>query len=165
MKIIDDLLPTQDLKEIQNIMLGSNFPWYYNNTIDYPEQIGRFQFVHGIYRDDRPASSFYDDWLEKFIKPAVGNNFMMVRVKANLSTKTSKIVENEFHIDDPTKKPLTTAIFYLNTNDGYTKFKDGKKVKSRENRLVKFPVAKEHKGSSCTDENVRVVINFLYMEL
>ena len=110
-------------------------------------------------------STFYDEWYEKFIIPVIGKNSVMDRMKANLLTKTPSFIENEFHVDDPTKKPFTTAIFYLNSNNGYTKFKDNTKVESKENRLIRFPVAKEHTGSSCTDENIRVVINFLYMEI
>ena len=165
MKIIDDFLSEEDLKRLQDVMLSPDFPWYYNSTIDYKDEKGKFQFIHAIYRWNRPLSNFYGDWYEKLIKPVIGDNTIIERIKANLLTKTTHIVENEFHVDDPTKKLSTSAIFYLNSNNGYTKFKDGTKVKSIENRLVKFPVAKEHTGTSCTDENVRVVINFHYIEL
>ena len=165
MKIIDDFLPQEDLKEIQNTMLGPDFAWYYNPSIDYIEEEDKFQFVHMLYGYNRPQSNFYDEWYEKFVIPVIGNNSTIHRIKANLLTRTSNIVENEFHTDGSTKKPFTTAIFYLNSNNGYTKFKDGKKVESLENRLIRFPVRKEHTGTSCTDKKVRVVINFLYMEL
>ena len=165
MKVIDDFLPHEDLKEIQNIMFGPDFAWYYNDAVDYQGQVGRFQFVHNLYRYNRPMSTFYDEWYEKFIIPVIGKNSVMDRMKANLLTKTPSIIENEFHVDDFTKKPFTTAIFYLNSNNGYTKFKDNTKVESKENRLIRFPVSKEHRGSSCTDKKVRVVINFLYMEV
>jgi len=173
LEIIDDFLPQGDLKEIQDAMFGPDFAWYYNQSIDgldnppidYKEQEDKFQFVHVFYRHNRPMSIFYDKWYEKFVIPVIGNNSIIYRIKANLLTRTLNIVENEFHTDGPTKKPFTTAIFYLNSNNGYTKFKDGKKVESQENRLVRFPVGKEHAGTSCTDKKVRVVINFLYMEI
>ena len=59
-------------------------------------------------------------------------------------------------------KQSTTSIFYMNTNNGYTKFEDGTKIESVANRLVSFPSNMKHKGSSCTDEKIRVVINFNY---
>ena len=61
-------------------------------------------------------------------------------------------------------KHWTTAIFYLNSNNGYTEFEDGTKVESVANRFVSFPSTLKHRGTSCTDENVRVVINFNYFK-
>ena len=94
------------------------------------------------------------------------------RIKANLLTRTSTIVENEFHTDIGTlvKKPeklaqWTTSILYINTNNGYTKFEDGTKVESVANRLLTFPANMKHAGTSCTNERVRVVINFNYFKL
>ena len=57
-----------------------------------------------------------------------------------------------------------TSIFYVNTNDGYTKFKDGTKVKSIANRMLTFPANMKHCGTSCTNERRRIVINFNYFE-
>ena len=59
-------------------------------------------------------------------------------------------------------KQWTTSIFYINTNNGYTKFKDGTKVESIANRMITFPANMEHCGTSCTDKNIRIVINFNY---
>ena len=101
------------------------------------------------------------------------------RIKANLLTKTPNIIENEFHVDmgrvykdgveidssgghKKLLKQSTTSIFYVNTNNGYTKFEDGTKIESVANRLVSFSSNMKHKGTSCTDEKIRVVINFNY---
>ena len=56
--------------------------------------------------------------------------------------------------------PSSTSIFYMNTNNGYTKFEDGTKVESVANRMVTFPANMKHAETSCTDEKIRVVINF-----
>ena len=90
------------------------------------------------------------------------------RAKANLITKTPNIVENSYHIDmlflksEKKIKQWTTSIFYINTNNGYTEFEDGTKVESVANRMVTFPGNIEHRGTSCTDKKIRVVINFNY---
>ena len=55
-----------------------------------------------------------------------------------------------------------TAVFYINTNNGWTEFKKGGKVKSVANRIVIFDSKLEHSGVTCTDENKRVVMNFNY---
>ena len=86
------------------------------------------------------------------------------RIKINLQTQTSKIIENEFHTDihEESDDGWLTAILYMNTNNGYSKFEDGTVVESVANRMVTFPAKRRHKGSSCTDEKRRVVINFNY---
>ena len=61
-------------------------------------------------------------------------------------------------------KQSSTSIFYVNTNNGYTKFEDGTKVESVANRMVTFPSNMKHTGTSCTDERIRVVINFNYFK-
>jgi hypothetical protein len=59
-------------------------------------------------------------------------------------------------------KNSKTGIFYINTNNGYTKFKNKKLIKSEENKLIFFDSSKEHTGTTCTDELFRIVINFVY---
>jgi hypothetical protein len=57
-----------------------------------------------------------------------------------------------------------TAIFYLNTNDGYTIFeKDGEKIDSLENRMLIFDSSERHSGTNCTDQKYRAVINFNFI--
>ena len=87
------------------------------------------------------------------------NYNQMRRVKANLVTKTNEIVEHGYHTDYDTG---TTGVLYMNNCNGYTKFKNGEKVLSEENKYVEFNSNLEHTGSSCTDEKRRVVINFNY---
>ena len=98
------------------------------------------------------------------------NLLALTRIKANLFTRTSTIVENEFHVDitdlsEETQKQWTISIFYMNTNNGYSEFEDGTKVESVANRMVTFPANVKHTGTSCTDEKTRVVINFNYFAL
>ena len=56
-----------------------------------------------------------------------------------------------------------TAIFYLNSNNGYTLFKDDTRVFSQENRLCLFNGHIEHAGASCTNAKRRVVLNINYI--
>ena len=88
----------------------------------------------------------------------------LVRAKFNLLHRTDKIIEHQPHIDIPNPPDnLKTAILYLNTNNGYTKFEDGNKVLSEENRLVIFDGKLKHWGStnSCS-EPYRIVFNLNY---
>ena len=48
------------------------------------------------------------------------------------------------------------------SNNGYTYFEDGQKVQSQENRAVIFSGDLLHAGTSCTDTDLRVVLNIDY---
>ena len=66
-----------------------------------------------------------------------------------------------FHVDVPWN--CMTGIYYVNSNDGYTEFKEsGTKVESVANRMVTFPSQTLHSGTSCTNATRRIAINFVY---
>ena len=171
-KIEDNYLQSFEFEEIYEAMVGViEFPWYYNNFVDYQVNgkdgdVRNFQFTHMFYLNSTPT----DDESIIFIIPILRmlTPITLVRVKANLLTRTPKIVENEFHVDvgiaEKKLEQLTTSILYINTNNGYTEFEDGTRVKSVANRMVTFPANMKHRGTSCTDENIRVVINFNYFK-
>ena len=168
MKIEDNFLEQKVFYELKSLLMGVNLPWYYNPIIDSADDIDKFQFVHRFYEDFSPRSEFIGQMnpILDIIKP-----ISLCRIKANLLTRTSNIIENLFHVDignlenSPEKlKQWTTSIFYVNTNDGYTKFEDGSVVESVANRMVTFPADMKHTGTSCTDEKRRIVINFNYFE-
>ena len=162
--VIDNFLEIQSFQNLQNIMFGKDFCWNYNEGIDYSDEEGdKFQFTHTFYKTDTGPVFFQYGMLSNVfnkIKPKE-----IYRIKANLLTKTPEIEVNTFHndIDDLGIVPWTTSILYMNTNNGYTEFENGAKVESIENRMVVFPAEMKHRGTSCTDEKVRVVINFNYL--
>ena len=165
---IDDFLDQKEFDELQTLMMSSNFAWFYNDGIDYKNEItDKFQFTHIFYRHDSPHSELHVQL--KFILEKL-NPISIYQIKANLLTKTPNIIENTFHSDlenilpEEKQKQWTTSIFYVNTNNGYTKFEDGTKVESIANRMITFPTNMKHTGTSCTDENTRVVINFNYFK-
>ena len=57
---------------------------------------------------------------------------------------------------------MTTVAFYVNTNNGYTEFQIGAKVKSVANRAAIFDSNLVHGGHTATDQKTRVMINFNY---
>ena len=161
--IIDNFIDQQSFQNLKNIMLGDNFCWNYNQAIDYADDKDKFQFTHSFYKDSGPSSFFYDTITPVLRRIKYKELF---RIKANLLTRTSKIEPNTFHTDIQGNWgviPYITSILYLNTNDGYTEFEDGTKIESIENRWVSFPEDTKHRGTSCTNERVRVVINFNYL--
>jgi hypothetical protein len=181
-KIEDNFLEQDKFERLQGILMAKWRPdssepplrriaWYYITPIVYgnggtASGNGDFQFIHSFYGDLHPSSNAFPEVgciLEK-LKVAA-----LFRIKANLRTRTSEINESPFHVDiaflpEEKLKQVLTSILYINSNNGYTRFEDGTKVESVANRLVTFPANMNHCGTSCTDENVRVVINFNYFK-
>ena len=174
-KIIDGLLSDEELKKLQDLLLGSEFPWYFNyNTVEAGQDIlSDFQMTHTFYREGKNFGYVHSNFF-KSIKPIlekIGCK-ILIKSKANLRTVApEKDMIFGYHTDDQSRDyafaygVTETAIFYVNTNNGYTIFKDSqKKIDSIENRLVTFPTDTEHCGVSCTDSKHRVVINFNYIK-
>ena len=165
MKIEDNFLEENIFDELQSFIMGDDISWYYNPYI-VDEGEKEFQFTHAFYRYNTPQSSHYPKLLPIIDKLDL---YSIVGIKSNLLPITSNIIKHKFHVDligiDPKKiKQWTTSIFYMNTNNGYTEFKDGTKVESVANRMVTFPSNLKHRGTSCTDEKTRAVINFNYFK-
>ena len=161
--VIDNFLDEQSFQNLQNIMFGENFCWVYNGAIDYEDDEDKFQFTHSFYKNNIGPSSQQYGKLSHILNKIRPKEIF--RIKANLLSRTSEIVENSFHVDiaDLGILPWTTSIFYMNTNNGYTEFETGAKVESVENRMLVFPAEMKHRGTSCTDKKIRVVVNFNYL--
>jgi len=164
LKIIPNFLNSRDFLNIKKTLLSTNFAWYYHSLVLLPD--GKdiqysdvdFQFVHSFYLN-YSSNSPYMELLNPVLQKL--NPIALVKIKANLITRTNEIVEHGMHTDIPNVK-CTTSILYINTCDGYTKFETGEKVFSEENKLVTFPSNLKHTGTTCTDQKCRVVINLNY---
>tara|TARA_B100000287_G_scaffold155776_1_gene146915 strand:+ start:108 stop:602 length:495 start_codon:yes stop_codon:yes gene_type:complete len=163
MKIIDNFLPDYYHQQIQSVMLGDMFPWHYVPGVQAPDDPpGSYMFYH-LFHDDRVPLSQRSPYY-KLIEPLVnklGVDNYLWRVKSNLYPRTLFRRRTNWHVDIPGEK-MNTAIYYVNTNNGWTRFKKGDRVKSIANRMVIFPGDQLHAGTYCTDEKVRCVINFNY---
>jgi hypothetical protein len=155
MEIIDNFLPSYHFKQLQSIMMGYDFNWFWNDQICY-EGDPFYQFYHSFYQEDR-LSKFYENVLDSFV--ARIKHKKMHRIKANLNPRTIFHRNTGYHSDYPN---MTTSIFYVNTNNGWTQFEKGGKVKCVENRLVTFDSNQRHAGVTCTHPKRKVVINFNY---
>ena len=160
--ITEDYLDEVNFKKVCGVMLGTTFPWFYNDNIVSKDDEGYFQFVHSFYDDCVPRSNLFN-LLEPILDKLQPKG--LVRVKANTTTRTEKHIIHKQHTDLPFTLPNTyTSVLYLNTNNGGTVFEEGNVVNSLSNRLVTFPMHKKHSGKTCTDEKRRVVINFNYFK-
>jgi len=157
----DNFLDDKDFQVIKKTLLFNDFfDWYFNHGIIESDQKGNlhfFQFTHFLYLD-YVCSQFFNICKPILKKLGVKS---LVRVKANLNSFSTKLVEGGFHRDYD--YDCKAALFYVNTNNGYTKFKKNNKIiKSVENRMVMFKANELHTGTNTTDQKCRVVINFAY---
>ena len=160
-EVIDNFLDSYRFNQLQSCILGPSFDWYYNNGIltdDTPR--GTYQFIHKFVVHDSIRDSNLYPLLESCINK-IGVN-RLIRVKANLNPRTLFHRNGGYHWDEINNLSMKVAILYINTNNGWTDIKGYGKVKCVANRLVKFHSSMEHAGISCTDEKIKVVVNFNY---
>ena len=155
-KIVDNFLPKDIFKNLKDTFLSNNFPYFYNSG-KVNKSDSDFQFTHILFENNKINSNYFDLLLPVINKLDCKS---IIRIKTNLTTKTEIIKPFIFHNDFDFK--CTTSIFYINSNNGKTLFKDGSEVNSIENRMVIFPSTIKHTGTTHTDEKIRVVINFNY---
>lgn len=172
-EIIDDLLSQEDYDKLCNPMTkspdhktGASFPWYITDWKDRSSkhELYNYQFIHAFYIEGGSAKqpNHVSPQIE-LIHP-IGRKINIIeplKIKANLSPVTPEIIEYELHTDMPVNN-FKTAIYYVNSNNGYTLFENGFKVKSVANRICIFDGHIKHAASSCTDQKFRCVINFNY---
>lgn len=161
-EIIDNFLPEEEFRQIQSIFLGQEIPWFWTDGVVLADD-EYAQLVHMIYFHG--GVSEYLDAVSPLLQKI--DPLSLIRVKANLLPREREITVHGYHTDlqDGTREGVvTTAVFYLNTNNGYTIFEDGTKVSSVENRFVMFPHEMMHSGTSCTDSDRRVVLNFNFIK-
>ncbi len=168
-EVYDDFLPEEVFTPIKDYVLGGQMPWYYDSK-SVKDGDNCPQFSHACYVDCAPISDVFGRIRPVF---ATLNPIGISRVKFNATARTSEIKEKPLHVDitGPSDSPdppfdniphYTICVIYLNDNDGYTYFEDGQKVVSKANRAVIFPGDLLHAGTSCTDADVRVVLNIDY---
>ena len=163
-KVIDNLLDKHFFNKLQDSFMSAEVPWIYADEVICKEDLRcdpkyNYQFALNIYKDFSPQSQAFE-----LMQPIVTHPELQMAglftIKANMNLATEEIQEHGLHTDAAFH--CTTAVFFLNSNNGYTLFEDGSKVESVANRIVTFPSNMEHSGTSCTDEKRRLVINFNY---
>ena len=168
-QVIDNFLDQKDFDIIKKTLLGNNFPWFKTDlVVDSSTGIDNnynWQLFHIFYNNPAESSGYLE-----FLRPLIVkiSPAILCKVKANLNPSSERLIEHGYHVDSKIKtltELLTTSIYYLNTNNGYTVFDDGTKIKSIENRLVSFPASVFHTGTNCTDEKYRAVINLNYISV
>jgi len=163
-KITKNFLDKDYFNEICNVVSSNSFSWYYNNIFEKtrPEINNdyNFQLTHTLYSKGNTNSQFFN-----LFQPLIDliDPFLLVKLKINLNPKTHTNIEHGMHTDFNEKdKNITSGLLYLNTNNGKTVLNDGTEIDSKSNRILMFDSSKDHNSTNCTDEKVRLNINFNY---
>jgi len=159
MKIYKNFLPEPLFKEIKLITTSNTFPYFYNSTTANEKDKSSFLFTHLLYGEKKPLSNY----LATIVYPLMAKikYTELLRAKINLYTKTPTEIVTGFHTDSD--KEHKVLLYSVNTNNGYTLFKDGKKVSSLANQAVVFDGKMSHSSVAQTDESIRVNININFI--
>ena len=151
-------MSTTQANRIEDDMIHPMFPWYFIPLITYwdnelvePEK--HFQFVHSFFFEHKTTSQFFNI-LDPIVEKLKAKSF--IRIKANCITMTDKHILHGFHNDYDDN---VTAIYYVNTNNGYTMFESGEKIPSVQNQLATFDGNQRHCSVVQTDTSARYIIN------
>ena len=159
MIVKDNFLEEGYFRSIQQFVMNPHFPWGFQSEVANHGEIqhDHFYFLHLLYDQGEPKSSLYPELIPFYEMLEVK---AFIRSRVMLYTNQGKQIIHERHVDKPYSHKA--SLLYLNTNNGFTEFDDGKRVESVENRLVTFDGSKEHSSSTCTDEKVRLVLAINY---
>ena len=96
-QVLDDFLDQKLFDQLEEQMMGMFFPWNYNEGIVLPDD-GKYQFTHCFYQEYEPRSQYWS-----LVQPVFKdlNASSIIRCKANLTTKTTEPVVNDYHTDFP----------------------------------------------------------------
>ena len=167
MRVIDDFLDPAACACLREALLAPGFPWEASQILSTraaahlaPDE--NRQLVHGflLHTPGMRVRSPHLDLLAPLQArlSALLGPIGLVKAKANRTASRSRHIEYGLHVDT-VRRGATTAIYYLNTNNGYTRFEDGSSIASVANRIVLFDSAMRHTGAASTDGIERLVLN------
>ena len=163
MRIIDDFLDVDYHAHLHDILMGWEFPWFYQHTLTHGcDKVQAHGFNHWLTDDGDPDFAPLVQRMQDEVSAKE-----CLRVRADMTLYNPDKHQHEYHTDFDF--PHTTAIFYVNTSDGNTVLKsngpaNGLEVEPVENRLFIFNGLKSHTGHSPTKNKSRVLINMNFVE-
>jgi len=162
--IIDNLLPENELKYLQEAVMWSDLIEYrlhsHVASRDEKDSLDNWYGTSLIYGDHRPTSQHFDEVHSMFHKH-LPDFASWMRIKLNFYPHTAEIYEHAQHYDWTFSHGA--AIFCLNTCDGYTRIGDDTTIESVENRLYLFDGSIQHNSTTTTNAKGRFNFNFNYM--
>tara|TARA_R100001015_G_C4569301_1_gene127652 strand:+ start:404 stop:892 length:489 start_codon:yes stop_codon:yes gene_type:complete len=158
-KIKNNFFKKDKFNEMKYIVTHSNFNWYLQpNVVSSSKTTDKnIYFTHMFYDEGKVLSPFFKNIIVPFLEKLKLKT--LFRCKLNLYPRTHKKIIHGFHTDRTDNHNV--LLFYFNTNNGQTLFKD-KKIKSVENTSVMFKGSLEHSSTTCTNQPYRITLNINY---
>ena len=165
----DNFLVEEQFTILRDAIINKDIPWYFSpivTAVDVESTPG--YFFHLIYDYAGPQSSYWQSYFQYLMNQL--NYALLCHVRINLNPCRSQRYVHRFHhdlngqIEYRMCKEFTTSVLHINTNNGYTEFKDGTIVESVANRLVAWSADIEHLVVTQTDEQRRLLININYLK-
>jgi len=155
----DNFLEREYFDRIVDTVSMPNFPWGFQKDVAEVDEdhTNHFYFVHRLYENYIPESSFFDELRPLLNQMGVAS---LIRMRLLLYVNQGKQIIHDRHVDKPYSHKA--SLLYLNTNNGFTEFDDDTRVDSIENRLVTFDGSVPHSSSTCTDKKNRLVLAINY---
>ena len=156
-QIIDNFLPEEEFVSIQSFIMGGEFKWFYCEGRSIKDD-GLYHMTHMFFQPEVGSNSEHIHFWTNFMNKVGAKK--CERIKANLTFKTPTPEPSDYHID---YNDMKTAIFYINTNNGYTEFESGVRVSSVANRVCIFDSNLKHRGTTHSEGGQqRIAVNFNY---
>lgn len=156
-KIIDNFLDKESFLKIKEYITSNNFPWFYNKDVSDNKSNDGIYFTHLFFNREFNKSNFFNLIVPILSKLKIKS---LIRIKANNYPPTQKIFEHKSHTDFNFKH--LGFLYYINTNDGFTRLDKKTIINSVENRGLFFDSSIIHNSSTCTTASGRININFNY---
>ena len=161
-----NFLDTAVFENMVNIITSTKLPWYAQTGLAKAGD-GQVLYTHILVDEfQKVVSNVYDEVgapLLKKVKEIEPDFFRVLRIKINCYPNQTIAVKSTYHVDIP-KAKSKTLLLNINTNNGYTEFKnpDMESVLSVENQAIIVDGKEEHRSVSQTDTPYRWNINFNY---
>jgi|TARA_R110000796_G_scaffold29803_2_gene80034 hypothetical protein len=159
MKIIHNCLSNKEFKTLQTTLTSNDFPWFYREA-EVKKETDSEYFTHSFFHAPNTLRSKWYGLIVPILEKIKCTSLVWVR--ANLLINKSTPIRSALHRDMGSSKG-TTAIFYVNSNNGFTLLKTDKgdvKSSSEENKLIIFDSQTLHQSVRQTNTNQRITINF-----
>lgn len=184
MQIINNFIKPRIQDELENLLTGNNFPYFYINELSTPHEhneedktVGAIlldsntveapQFFHMFVADGVVNSNVYSNIapIVNKVIDTVDGDYYVARCKVNMNLIDTRF-EGKYHTPhiDNGFNDQVTAIYYVNDSDGDTFFFDDsgkvtKRVTPKKGTLVMWKGKVFHAKSSPVKSLSRVVIN------
>ena len=162
----NNFLDKEVFDKMVNIITSNKLPWYAQTGLAQTGD-GQVLYSHVLVDEfQKVISNVYNDIgapLLKKVKEIEPDFFRVLRIKINCYPNQTVAIKSSYHVDLP-KTKSKILLLNINTNNGYTEFKNPKMKSglSVANECIIFDGKEEHRSVSQTDTPYRWNINFNY---